>query len=164
MAAMKLALVLTIAAVCTAAAAAATSPKVEHTAAGTKAAQASLLRIGDFGSGWTSSSAKVVYQVTEPSCWACAASCWGVIESRFVSFEFAPAAPLPLPPPDEPQAAAPSNRPARLTGRSTEDSRRRRRSIALIPSLGSHPGTGRVGSLRHRSGRVLDHAWRSVWQ
>jgi len=57
MAAMKLALVLTIAAVCTAAAAAATSPKVEHTAAGTKAAQASLLRIGDFGSGWTSSSA-----------------------------------------------------------------------------------------------------------
>src|SRR5262245_55993538 len=54
---MKLALVLTIAAVCAGAAAAATSPKVAHTAAGTNTAQASLLRIGDFGSGWTSSAA-----------------------------------------------------------------------------------------------------------
>ena len=56
------------------------------------------------------------------------------------------AAPLPLP--DEPQAAAPSNRPARPTGRSTEESRRRR-PIALIPSLGSHPGTwpGRVAAV-----------------
>jgi hypothetical protein len=53
----KLALVVTAALVGVAAAAAATSPKVAHTAEGTKLAQASLLRIGDFGSGWTSTAA-----------------------------------------------------------------------------------------------------------
>src|SRR5262245_22670254 len=57
MAAMKLALVVTAAVVCVSAAAAATTPKVAHTAAGTRLAQASLLRIGDFGSGWTSDAA-----------------------------------------------------------------------------------------------------------
>jgi hypothetical protein len=51
---MKLALVVTAAVVWVSTAAAATTPKVAHTAEGTKLAQASLLRIGDFGSGWTS--------------------------------------------------------------------------------------------------------------
>jgi hypothetical protein len=50
---MKLALVATVAAICVASAAAATGPpRVRHTADGTKRAQASLLRVGDFGAGW----------------------------------------------------------------------------------------------------------------
>jgi hypothetical protein len=54
---MKLALAVTTAAICVGTAAAATIPQVAHTSAGTKLAQASLLRVGDFGSGWTSSAA-----------------------------------------------------------------------------------------------------------
>jgi len=51
---MKLALVVMAAAIGSAAAGAATAPpRAVHTAAGTKLAQASLLRVGDFGSGWT---------------------------------------------------------------------------------------------------------------
>jgi hypothetical protein len=53
----KLALAVTAAGVCAAAATAATNPQIDHTAAGTKLAQASLLRIGDFGSGWTQEAA-----------------------------------------------------------------------------------------------------------
>ena len=53
MAPMKLALVVTAFVVCVGTAAAA-GPRVAHTSEGTKLAQASLLRVGDFGSGWTS--------------------------------------------------------------------------------------------------------------
>lgn len=56
MARMKLALVVTAAAICVATAAAATGPpRARHTAAGTKLAQSSLLRVGDFGNTWTQS-------------------------------------------------------------------------------------------------------------
>jgi hypothetical protein len=54
---MKLALVVTAALVAASGAVGATSPMVAHTAGGTMVAQASLLRIGDFGSGWTSAAA-----------------------------------------------------------------------------------------------------------
>jgi hypothetical protein len=54
---MKLVPVLIAAAVCAGTAAAASGPRAEHTSAGTKAAESSLLRLGDFGSGWTSSGA-----------------------------------------------------------------------------------------------------------
>lgn len=51
---MRLALVVTAAAVCVGAAGAATGPpQAAHTSAGTKLAQASLLRVSDFGGGWT---------------------------------------------------------------------------------------------------------------
>jgi hypothetical protein len=51
---MKLALALMVAALTAGAAAAASAPpRAEHTSAGTKLAQASLLRVGDFGKGWT---------------------------------------------------------------------------------------------------------------
>jgi hypothetical protein len=53
----KLALVVAVAAAVTAAAGAATSPQIAHTAAGTRLAQASMLRLGDFGSGWTQEAA-----------------------------------------------------------------------------------------------------------
>jgi hypothetical protein len=46
-------LVLIAAGVLAGAAAAANVPRVAHTSAGTKAAEASLLRLGDLGSGWT---------------------------------------------------------------------------------------------------------------
>src|SRR3954452_4391649 len=51
------ALALGVAGLCAATASAATAPDVQHTAAGTQAAQASLLRSGDFGPGWTSDAA-----------------------------------------------------------------------------------------------------------
>jgi hypothetical protein len=54
MAAMKLALVVAAAAVWAGTAAASSPPRPEHTSEGTKLAQASLLRIGDLGTGWTS--------------------------------------------------------------------------------------------------------------
>jgi hypothetical protein len=59
MARVKLVLVATTALVLAtaAAAAAATNPQVAHTAAGTKLAQTSLLRLGDFGTGWTQEAA-----------------------------------------------------------------------------------------------------------
>ena len=58
MAAMRLALVVTTAAICVGtAAAASTPPRAAHTAAGTKLAQASLLRVGDLGSSWTADQA-----------------------------------------------------------------------------------------------------------
>ena len=51
---MKLALVVTAAAIGAATAAAATAPpRPSHTSDGTKLAQASLVRVSDFGSGWT---------------------------------------------------------------------------------------------------------------
>ncbi len=54
MARMKLALVVTAAAICTATAVAASAPpRAEHTSDGTNRAQASLLRLADFGKGWT---------------------------------------------------------------------------------------------------------------
>jgi hypothetical protein len=59
MARMKLALVLTAAAICAGSAAAGVPPRAAHTSDGTKLAQASLLRIGDFGSGWSESPAGV---------------------------------------------------------------------------------------------------------
>jgi len=53
----KLALALGAAAVFAGTGAAATIPRAEHTSAGTKAARASLLRVGDFGSGWLADAA-----------------------------------------------------------------------------------------------------------
>jgi hypothetical protein len=49
----RFALVLLAAAVCVGTAVATPGPRAEHTSAGTKTAQSSLLRVGDFGSGWT---------------------------------------------------------------------------------------------------------------
>ena len=49
---------LLVAGVLAAGAAAATAPRVAHTSAGTKQAQGSLLRVGDFGSGWTATAAQ----------------------------------------------------------------------------------------------------------
>jgi hypothetical protein len=54
MAPMKGAFVVTAFAVWAGVAAAAGPPRVAHTSEGTKLAQGSLLRVGDFGSGWTS--------------------------------------------------------------------------------------------------------------
>jgi len=53
MAAMRLLLMLFAAAVLAGAAAAANVPRTAHTDVGTKAADATLLRLSDFGSGWT---------------------------------------------------------------------------------------------------------------
>jgi hypothetical protein len=53
MARVKLVPIVALALVCAGTAAAATSPQVSHTSAGTKSAQAALLRLGDLGSGWT---------------------------------------------------------------------------------------------------------------
>ncbi len=58
MSCMKLALVVTAAAICSGAAYAASAPpRAEHTSDGTKLAQASILRVGDFGTSWTQTAA-----------------------------------------------------------------------------------------------------------
>jgi len=54
---MRIALVVAAALLCAATAAATPGPVIQHTSAGTQLAQSSLLRVGDFGSGWTSSAA-----------------------------------------------------------------------------------------------------------
>jgi hypothetical protein len=50
-------IVLLVAAVSVGTAAATPGPRAEHTSAGTKLAQSALLRVGDFGSGWTTDAA-----------------------------------------------------------------------------------------------------------
>jgi hypothetical protein len=65
---MRLAFVLVIAGVCVGTAAAAAGPRTEHTSAGIKLAQASLLKVGDFGSAWTAGSAAATARGLNFSC------------------------------------------------------------------------------------------------